>query len=62
MATANMKRVNQVLTEAKTTSFANMIEGGRSPLLSATKLQELGYNVVAYLCGSVFVAVKAFQD
>jgi methylisocitrate lyase len=27
----------------------------------ATELQELGYSVVAYPCGSVFAAVKAFQ-
>jgi 2,3-dimethylmalate lyase len=60
--TGDMKIVNQALAEAKTPSFANMIEGGRSPLLSAPELQELGYSVVAYPCGSVFVALKALQD
>jgi methylisocitrate lyase len=59
---ADMKKVNRALAEAKTPSFANMIEGGRTPFLSAQELQELGYGVVAYPCGSAFVAVKALQD
>ncbi len=41
--------------------MANMIEGGQTPLLSTTELQELGYSVVAYPCGSVFAAAKALQ-
>ncbi len=56
-----MKRVNGVLRELGTPSMANMIEGGKTPLLSARELQDLGYSVVAYPCGSVFTAVKALQ-
>ena len=58
---ADMKTVNQALAASQTPSMANMIEGGKSPLLSAKELQELGYSVVAYPCGSVFIAVKALQ-
>jgi 2-methylisocitrate lyase-like PEP mutase family enzyme len=58
----DMKRVNQTLAESNTPSMANMIEGGQTPLLSAKELQELGYSVVAYPCGSVYVTVKALQD
>ena len=58
----DMKKVNQALAESSTPSLANMIEGGQTPLLSAKELQELGYSVVAYPCGSVYVAVKALQD
>ena len=57
-----MKKVNQALAESSTPSLANMIEGGQTPLLSARELQELGYSVVAYPCGSVYVTVKALQD
>ena len=57
----DMKKVNQTLAESNTPSMANMIEGGQTPLLSAQELQELGYSVVAYPCGSVFTAVKALQ-
>lgn len=56
-----MKQVNRALDELKTPSMANMIEGGRTPLLSAKDLQELGYSVVAYPCASIFTAVKALQ-
>ncbi len=56
-----MRRVNTALAQTHTPSMANMIEGGQTPLLSPTELQELGYSVVAYPCGSVFAAAKALQ-
>jgi 2,3-dimethylmalate lyase len=56
-----MREVNSVLNKLNVPSMANMIEGGRTPLLSASELQALGYSVVAYPCGSVFTAVKALQ-
>lgn len=58
---ADMKAVNQALAETNTPSMANMIEGGKTPLLTARELQELGYSAVAYPCGSVYTAVKALQ-
>jgi len=57
----DMKKVNQALAKSNTPSMANMIEGGKTPLLSAKELQELGYCVVAYPCGSVYTVVKALQ-
>ncbi|MBP8645091.1 MAG: oxaloacetate decarboxylase [Syntrophobacteraceae bacterium] len=57
----DMRKVNTALAETHTPSMANLIEGGRTPLLSAAELQELGYSVAAYPCGSVFSAVKALQ-
>jgi methylisocitrate lyase len=57
-----MRRVNAALAETNTPSMANMIEGGQTPLMSTSDLQELGYSVAAYPCGSVFTAVKAFQN
>ncbi len=57
----DMRRVNALLRELKTPSLANMIEGGKTPLLPAQELQALGYSVAAYPCGSVFTAVKALQ-
>jgi len=56
-----MRRVNTALHELKTPSMANMIEGGKTPFLSAKNLQDLGYSVVAYPCGSIFTASKALQ-
>ncbi|MEI8250200.1 MAG: isocitrate lyase/PEP mutase family protein [Synechococcus sp. ELA057] len=57
-----MRAANHVLAASGTPSMANLIEGGRTPLLSAEALQELGYAVVAHPCGSVFTAVKALQE
>jgi methylisocitrate lyase len=57
-----MRRVNQRLRSLGVPSMANMIEGGRSPFLTAAELQALGYDLVAYPCGSLFSAVKAMQD
>jgi methylisocitrate lyase len=57
-----MRTVNQTLRSLGTPSMANMIEGGRSPFLSTTQLQDIGYDLIAYPCGSLFSAVKAMQD
>ena len=38
-----------------------MIEGGRTPFMTAEELQAVGYAVVAYPCASVFTAVKALR-
>ncbi|MGE4537869.1 MAG: oxaloacetate decarboxylase [Desulfovibrio sp.] len=54
----DMRKVNSSLTVPV---MANMIEGGRSPFLSTSELQELGYAAVAYPCASVFTAVRALQ-
>ncbi len=56
-----MRQVNAVLGELNTPSMANMIEGGKTPLLGVKDLQDLGYSVVAYPCGSVFTATKALM-
>lgn len=57
-----MRAANAVLAACGTAAMANLIEGGRTPLLAAAELQALGYAVVAHPCGSVFTAVKALQD
>lgn len=42
--------------------FANMIEGGKTPLLTSEELQALGYRMVVYpLCG-LFSAAQAVMD
>jgi len=41
--------------------FANMIEGGKTPLLSSAELRELGYKMVVYPLSALFAATKAVQ-
>ncbi len=42
--------------------FANMIEGGKTPLLSSTELHELGYKMVVYPLSALFSAAKAVEE
>ena len=42
--------------------FANMIEGGQTPLLSSAELQALGYSMVVYPLSALFSATKAVQE
>ncbi|MCI0777732.1 MAG: oxaloacetate decarboxylase [Chloroflexi bacterium] len=42
--------------------FANMIEGGKTPLLNSIELQELGYKMVVFPLSALFSAAKAVED
>lgn len=42
--------------------MANMSEGGKTPLLSARELQDLGYRLVIYPGSAARAAAKAIQD
>jgi methylisocitrate lyase len=42
--------------------FANMIEGGKTPLLSSAQLQALGYRMVVYPLSGLFAATKAIME
>ncbi len=42
--------------------FANMIEGGKTPLLSSAELQELGYKMVVYPLAALFSAARAVEQ
>ena len=42
--------------------FANMIEGGKTPLLSSAELQELGYGMVVFPLAALFSAAKAIAE
>jgi methylisocitrate lyase len=42
--------------------FANMIEGGKTPLLTSAELQELGYKMVVHPLSALFSAARAVQE
>lgn len=42
--------------------FANMIEGGKTPLLTSKELQELGYRMVVYPLSALFSAARAVEE
>ncbi|MFW5983872.1 MAG: isocitrate lyase/PEP mutase family protein [Halobacteria archaeon] len=43
-------------------TFANMIEGGKTPYLSYDEVQELGFDVVVYPLSALFAYTRAVQD
>jgi len=55
-----MRRINDELQGCLT--LANMVEGGRTPLLKNAELSEFGYNLVIYPTASVYVTAKAVLD
>jgi 2-methylisocitrate lyase-like PEP mutase family enzyme len=42
--------------------LANMVEGGKTPLLGASELQAMGYRVVIFANTAMRVAIKAVQE
>jgi 2-methylisocitrate lyase-like PEP mutase family enzyme len=42
--------------------LANMLEHGRTPLLSAKELEEIGYDLVIFCVSSTYVTAKAVTD
>ena len=54
-----MKRVTSSL---KGPVVANMLEHGRTPLLSAKELEEIGNELVIFCVSSTFVTAKAVMD
>lgn len=54
-----MRRVNE---EIKVPTLANMVEGGRTPLLTNNELEDIGYNLVIYPTASTYVTAKAMFD
>ena len=42
--------------------LANMLEGGRTPILPPTELEELGFRIVIYGISPLMHAVRAMQD
>jgi methylisocitrate lyase len=55
----DMKRINR---EINAPTLANNVEGGKSPLLSAKKLESIGYNVVVFPIASTYCIAKAVTD
>jgi methylisocitrate lyase len=55
-----LREVARAIPDA--TLFANMIEGGKTPLLSSAELRELGYKMVVYPLSALFSAAKAAEE
>ena len=61
-APETVKQMRRITMEVKAPAFINMIPGGRTPLLSAKELQDIGYAVVAYATACTFTIARAVMD
>jgi methylisocitrate lyase len=61
-ALQNEKEFETFRKEVKVPLLANMTEFGKSPLLNATQLENLGFNLVIYPVTGLRLAMKAVED
>ena len=54
--------MRRITVEVNAPTVANMIEGGKTPLLTASELQEIGYNVVVFPLSSLYAAAQAVRS
>lgn len=54
-----MKKINEAISVY---TLANMVEGGRTPLVPNDKLEAMGYNLVIYPTASTYITTKAMLD
>lgn len=55
------EELEYVASSFKVPVLANMVEGGRTPLLSADELEQLGFSLVIYPTASVYVTAAAVK-
>lgn len=54
--------MKQIASSFRVPVLANMLEHGRTPLLSASELEQMGYSVVIFCVASLYVAAKAVAE
>lgn len=60
-APTSIEQMRRITARVEAPTLANNIEGGKSPLLSAAELQEIGYNAVVFPVAATYAAAQAFQ-
>lgn len=58
----NIDEMKQITSSFNVPVLANMLEKGRTPLLTTQELQDIGYNLVIFCVASTYIAAKAVLD
>lgn len=58
----SVEEMKMITTQIDGYTLANMVEGGRTPLLKNQELEALGFNLTIYPTASIYVATKAMVD
>lgn len=61
-APESVEQMRRIAKEVNSPTMANMIPGGKTPMLPAGELQEIGYAVVAYPTACTYVIAKRVRD
>lgn len=61
-APESIEQMKRIIREVDAPHMVNMLPGGKTPLLSAAELQEIGYSVVAYATACTYTITKAVRD
>jgi 2-methylisocitrate lyase-like PEP mutase family enzyme len=61
-APESVDQMRRIIKEVKAPHMANMLPGGKTPMLTARELQEIGYSVVAYATACTYTITKAVRD
>lgn len=56
------EEMKYITTSLNKPCLANMVEGGRTPLLTTKELQDLGFKIVIFPTASTYTTCKAMQD
>jgi methylisocitrate lyase len=54
--------MRRICSEIEAPCFANYLEGGRTPLMSAKELEEIGFAVVAYPTSATYAIARTLQE
>ncbi|MBP1763430.1 MAG: phosphonomutase-like enzyme, partial [Firmicutes bacterium] len=55
----SMEEMKLITSSFSVPVLANMVEGGRTPMMNNQKLQEIGYNLVIYPTASTYITAYA---
>jgi methylisocitrate lyase len=61
-APVSLDQMKEIGKGAPRPIVANMIEKGKTPVLSREQLAEMGFNLIVYPLSGVFAAAKALED
>ncbi|MEX1108116.1 MAG: oxaloacetate decarboxylase [Dongiaceae bacterium] len=61
-APQSIEEMRRICSEIAAPCFANYLEGGRTPLLSAKELEDIGFAVVAYPVSATYAIARTLQE
>jgi len=61
-APESVDHMKRIIREVDAPHMVNMLSGGRTPMLTAKELQEIGYSVVAYATACTYTIAKAVKE